>query len=196
MTGADVAGWVVRLAPPIGQALLQWLKWTTLTVSFDPRQTHDRLPVGNRPRTSLGDLPMGFFTHVVVKNTGRVRAEQCWAQVLSVSEIVGEGEHTLPSFRVPRRTKWANEGAFDPIDIDTDFRGRRLDLCHAVQGDLYMSLFVPPEEAATSVQVQFPKGFYRLRVRVRAKNAPDTMGTFDVKFTGTWDGISVTAAPA
>lgn len=169
----------------LGEVIHRWWGRPVLDIYFDPAKTYDTVRVAN-----IQGNPLGYFTHFLVRNTGRTTAQRCRARLMSVSRIAGEGEVPVREFAAPRRLKWANESDFEPKDIEA--RVRRCDLAHGIEGSSLMRFFVPPEETAVGVQTVYPAGKYRVRVRVDCDNARHAEATLDITFTGIWNQITVT----
>jgi len=156
-----------------------------LSLYFDTNQSYH-----TRNLVDHGGVP-GFFCHVMVKNNGKLIAKKCRARLLEVSIQDIDGISFMPAqgFVSPVTLKWAHEPDFEPRDIEPDLP-RRLDLCYSLQSQQDRIIFFAPP-IPLGVQIIFPRGVYRVKIRVDAENAKSTDGVFVVNHRRNWNEISI-----
>ena len=171
----------------ISERLWRRHRRAVLTIYFDPARTYGTARIENLPGN-----PQGYFTHILVRNTGKDTAKACCARLMSISRIEGEAEARAHEFPTSRVLKWANE-SFEPIEIAPGLpEARRCDLAYGIEGAPMVQFFLRDVEPGSGVQSAYPAGRYRARVRVNSTNAKHADATFDINFTGIWNQITVT----
>ena len=183
--GEWALGLLARVIAPAWRAARLRFRQPHLSIFFDANKTYD---VAGPPECRR------YYCHFHVRNTGKDTAKACRSRLMSVSSIEGEGERPVPKFHAPRTLKWDNVRGFARQDIEPGLRAHRSDLCYGERGSPLLVFYVDPEERGIGVQTSFPRGYYRVRVRVESENADPADATFDVRFSGVWNEIIISDA--
>ncbi len=179
-------GAIVGLLNPLNwiEKGLKYSRRPILRVYFDESETFH-----TRRLTDMNNV-LGFFCHLMVSNDGKETAKDCGAQLIQVEIRDQSGQFiSHKDFLNPVVLKWAHEPDFGPKDIDQDIP-RRLDLCIAVQSQPSFFSFAT-HKIPSGNRTDFPTGEYRVKVRVRSKNAQSTDGIFLVKYAGVWNKFEI-----
>ena len=163
-----------------------WSRRPKLRIYFDKMKTFDEVRDG--PRNILVK-----WVHVVAKNNGFRRAEDCNGYILKIKKKVNESYVLLPGFKtdVYIHLHWANEPnakGYAPQIIEGQCE-RRLDFFYLDKDCDILKLFT--ESHLCGVPVNLEKGEYEILIAVSAKNSPTVKKWFTVRWNGSWDGIEV-----
>lgn len=155
-----------------------------LELYFDEKETyHIRSLYNTNP------LQEGLFLHVMVKNTSDVIAKNCYGELVEVQELKDETYSRAEAF-APVDLGWAHKGLVK-MDIDKALP-RPLDICSTTEGsDLFA---VMTDSRPNGIQKQFPKGTYKIKVRVTGENTGFSYGYFLIEFDGNWKNIKMRPA--
>lgn len=155
-----------------------------LELYFDEKETyHIRSLYNTNP------LQEGLFLHVMVKNTSDVIAKNCYGELVEIQELKDETYSRAEAF-APVDLGWAHKGLVK-MDIDKALP-RPLDICSTTEGsDLFA---VMTDSGPNGIQKQFPKGTYKIKVRVTGENTGFSYGYFLIEFDGNWKNIKMRPA--
>jgi len=156
---------------------------TSLKIYYDKNETYHRVPIAN-----ISPIRNGLFLHVMVRNEEERIAKDCYGELIEVQEKRDGTYSKVPTFTAPVILKWAHEDIDKKIDIDNEIP-RRLDICHTIEG--YDNLIFMTSGGPRGIQTQFPKGKYKIKVRVRGENTEFSYGEFLIDFDGNWRNIKI-----
>lgn len=157
-----------------------------LKIYYDKDETYHNLPIMN-----INPIKNGIFLHVMVKNENNNLAKNCYGELIEVQEHQSGNYSKIKTFTAPVILKWAHEDIGKKLDVDKDIP-RRLDICHTIDGFDYF-LFMT-QGGPTGIQTHFPKGKYKIKVRVKGDNTDFSYGEFLIDFDGNWNNIKLNKA--
>lgn len=168
----------------IAYAWFIWLRRPRLNIYFDEDKTFDEVP--DAPRNVLVK-----WTHVVVKNSGFSRAEECNGYILKIFVKTGSNFSLMPGFKsdVYIHQHWANEPRGYDSQVVEGRRERRLDFCYLDLNAEYINLFT--ESQLCGVPTRLVKGEYKILFAASAKNAATTKKWMYIKWDGSWSGFEI-----
>lgn len=154
-----------------------------LKMYYDKKETYHNVPIAN-----ITPVKNGLFLHTMVKNEKNILGKNCYGELVEVQEYRNGVFSKVPTFTAPVILKWAHEDFGKKLDIDKDVP-RRLDVCHTIDGFDYF-LFMTAG-GPRGIQTQFPKGKYKIKVRVKGDNTDFSYGEYLIDFDGTWNKIKI-----
>lgn len=158
-------------------------KKAKLELYYDKDETYYNVPIVN-----ISPVKNGLFLHVMVKNKSEILAKNCYGELVEVQEYQKSKYSKVKTFTAPVVLKWAHEDFGKKLDVDKDIP-RRLDICHTIDGFDYF-LFMT-ERGPRGIQTQFPKGEYKIKVRVKGDNTDFSYGEYLIDFDGNWKNIRI-----
>jgi len=167
-----------------------WVIWTLrprLKIFFSKNKTFDVA------RDAYRGIEEVKWIHVVVKNRGLRRAEECNGYILKIEKKISGKYQLLEGFKsdVYIYQHWANEPkekGYDPQVIE-GYRERRLDFCYLDKDGTWLRLFT--ESIYCGVPIAFEEGEYKFLFAVSSKNSSTVKKWFVLKWDGTWKGIEI-----
>ena len=155
-----------------------------LKIYFDKNETYHNLPIVN-----IAPVKNGIFVHAMVKNLTKTLAQNCYGELIEVQEYKNERYSKVREFTAPVILKWAHEDIGKKLNIDNDVP-RRLDICHTIDG--FDHFLFMTQGGPTGVKTNFPKGEYKIKIRVKGDNTDFSYGEFLINFDGNWNNIKLT----
>ncbi|MCK4730172.1 MAG: hypothetical protein KAT28_02535 [Candidatus Aenigmarchaeota archaeon] len=154
-------------------------KLAKLYIYFDKKKTH-------HPRI-INDKIRGFFFHVMVKNNSKTIAKNCIGELIEVKEFKN-GDYSEVNDFAPIILKWGNKDYGEKRDIDKDIP-RPLDICFTNENN--NNYLIDTDGISRGIQTQFPKGKYKISVRVKGDNTDFSYGEFYIDFDGDWKNLKI-----
>lgn len=158
-------------------------KTAKLTILYEADETYHNLNI-----TNINPPRKGIFLHLIVKNESDDLARNCYGELIEVWKWNGTAYSKERSFSAPVILKWAHKEFGNLLTIDKDIP-RSLDICHTIEGLNYF-LFMT-EKQPNGIHTDFPKGKYKIKVRVKGDNTDFSCGEFIIEFDGNWSKIKL-----
>jgi hypothetical protein len=135
--------------------------------------------------------PTAYY-RVVVRNSGRKRAENCEGFLATIERYDLGQRASTDLLGKPERLKWAHEADFTSIEVESGGETRKLDLFYIHEDEPNkLNLFIKPNEFQTGMPDSVDSANYLFKIKIVSSNAGTTTALFSVESSTVFDKVSI-----